>query len=191
MTELARTPQQSRSRLPQVSLPRFDGLRGGLMGFATMAAPAAAVAVIALVLVLSRGSTPASASTLTVFAGGVEREHDGAWQPLTDGDRLDEGAPLRTTGDGRARLTFPDGSTATLAPATELVLARVRVNGVRDVVLDQQSGRLWNDLVPDARPGATHVVRANGVVTTVTGTVFETAAPTARPRSRPPRATST
>jgi len=175
MNELARTPQQSRHRGPRLALPRFDGLRGRVLAFASVAAPATAVAVLALALMLGRGSTPASASTLTVFAGSVEQERDGTWQLIADGDTLREGARLRTTADGRAMLTFPDGSTATLAPTTELVLERVRVNGVRDVILDQRSGRLWNDVVADARIGATYVVRTNGVVTTVTGTVFETA----------------
>ncbi|MDA1004837.1 MAG: FecR domain-containing protein, partial [Chloroflexi bacterium] len=174
MAELARTPQQSPRRRPHLALPRFEGFRGRLFAFASVAAPAAAVAAVALVLVLGGNPAPASASTLTIFAGGVEQERDGAWLPVADGDALAEGARLRTTEDGRAMLTFADGSTVTLAPTTELVLARVQVNGVREVILDQLSGSLWNDVVSDPRTGSHYIVRAHGVVTTVTGTVFQT-----------------
>ncbi|MBM3140168.1 MAG: hypothetical protein FJZ92_08125, partial [Chloroflexi bacterium] len=180
MAQIRATPQQSRSR---VARPRLgdvlglSGLRLSMARLATTFVPAAAVAgaaVFAILLVLGRGTSTASASTLTVFAGTVEVESGGTWTAAADGAALAEGTRLRTTADGRAMLTFVDGSTATLEPDTEIVLERVRVNGVRQITIDQRTGRLWNDVVPNGRRGAAYAVRAPDAVAQALGTVFET-----------------
>ena len=178
MAELRSTPQQDarRVRLPSLGSALGSLFPRGLLGRATMTlAPAAAVAALAIVLVLGSGATPATASTLTVFAGGVERQVDGVWAPIEDGSELLEGDRVRTTADGHALITFADGSTASLDPDTELAILEVRLDGARSITLEQFSGRLWNDVADDDRAGAGYVVRTPDAVIVVQGTIFESA----------------
>jgi hypothetical protein len=184
MAALRATPQQSPRRAPLRALAALGSAPraalGALLTFGrvgAVAAPAAAlaVAVIALTLVLSRGTTTtAYASTLTVFAGAVEQQVDGAWRPLADGAALQEGARLRTDGAGSALLTFADGSTASIDPNTELMIELARVDGSRRIRLYQFAGRLWNDVAPDDRPGALYLVETPDAIITAHGTLFET-----------------
>lgn len=175
MAQLALTPQErARRRLPRFNMPSF-GLGALPMRLAAVAAPAAAIAAFALVLVLARGGTPASAAaTLTVFAGGVEQEVLGEWYTAEDGMTLTEGVRLRTGTDGRALLTFPDGSTTTLAPGTELALTRLQANGTRGITIEQLTGRLWHDVVSEPDAPASYVVRTPDAVVEARGTVFQT-----------------
>jgi hypothetical protein len=178
MSALRETPQERprrafpRPRLPHLALP---GLRvAALARVAAVGVSAAAVALVAVVLTLADGGSPAAASTLTVFGGEVEQLVDGEWAPLLDGTELEPGARLRTGAEGRALLTFVDGSTAALDPRTELTIEAVELNGVRRIALAQQSGRLWNDVAPDGRVGASYTVRTPDALITAQGTVFET-----------------
>lgn len=184
MAALRETPQERPRRRPLRALagilltPWGTGAAPGR--FTTVAAPAvvAAVAVLAAVLVtmvvLDRGASTAYASTLTIFGGTVEQQVDGAWQPLADGSELDEGVRLRTAPDGRALLTFMDGSTVGIEPGTELLIEITRLDQSRRIQLQQFSGRLWNDVAPDDRPDALYVVRTPDAVVSAHGTLFET-----------------
>jgi hypothetical protein len=120
MEAIASTPQEAAPQARERSGGWFGGLVSAFPRFAALAAPAAAIAVVALFFVLSTGGTSASASTLTVFEGAVERFEDGTWRPIADGASLSEGDQLRTTGAGMALVTFVDGSTAALDPSTEV-----------------------------------------------------------------------
>ena len=178
MAALRETPQQRprrafpRPRLPHLALP---GLRlTALTRVAAAGASAAAVALIAVALTLAGGGSPAAASTLTVFGGEVEQFVEGEWAPLLDGTELGAGARLRTGAEGRALLTFVDGSTAAIDPGTELTIEAIELNGVRRIALAQQSGRLWNDVAPDGRLGASYTVRTPDALVSAQGTVFET-----------------
>ncbi|MDO9444222.1 MAG: FecR domain-containing protein, partial [Dehalococcoidia bacterium] len=175
MAQLALTPQQRpRWRLPRLNLPSL-GLGALSMRLAAVVAPAAAIAAFALVLVLARGGTPASAAaTLTVFAGGVEQQVLGEWYAAEDGMTLAEGVRLRTGTDGRALLTFPDGSTTTMAPGTELALTRLQANGSRGITIEQLTGRLWHDVVTETDATVSYVVRTPDAVVEARGTVFQT-----------------
>ena len=184
MAALLETSQQSPRSAPLRALAALGSAPQAALGalstfgrVGAVAAPAAALAVaaIALTLVLNRGTTTtAYASTLTVFAGAVEQQVDGAWRPLADGAALQEGARLRTDGEGSALLTFADGSTASIEPNTELVIELARVNGSRRIRLHQFAGRLWNDVAPDDRRGALYVVETPDAIITARGTLFET-----------------
>jgi len=173
LSQIRQTPQDAPTKRRGFALPSLGGLFSGLPRLATLAAPAAAVAVIAVMLTLGGGAAPASASTLTVFTGSVEREEGGNWVVLADGAELEAGDRLRTSGDGEALLTFADGSTAALDGATELVIEQASVNGERTIELNQVTGRIWNDVAPGATP-ASYVVRTVDAVITARGTVFET-----------------
>ncbi|MEX2446714.1 MAG: FecR family protein, partial [Dehalococcoidia bacterium] len=178
MAQIRDTPQQRPRRL---GLPRLA--LGGLFAWPAGAAPRLALAslpmaaalLVAVVLVATQPATSAAASTLTVFAGTTERQAGDRWVAAPDGAHLVEGTRLRTSAEGHALLTFPDGSTAALDPGTEVTLERVGTEGPRVVQLRQASGRIWNDVVPDARDGADYAVHTPDAVVRALGTVFETA----------------
>lgn len=177
MAAIRETPQQAPRRrfgLPSLpSIPWFEAPSFGLGGLAMRMVPAAAVALLAIVVVLAQGGGTASAATLTVFAGQVERQVDGAWAPLDDGAAVNEGDSIRTMPSSRALLTFPDGSTAALDPDTEVELARLDIDGRRQIELTQATGRLWNDVVTVAGSTSYVVVTPHATVE-ARGTVFET-----------------
>lgn len=162
---------------------RPQGILGALMDALRMATrprlmliPGAMTVAFALLLVFGSSAPPRAeaSSTLTVFSGAVEVERDGRWTPLADGAGLPTGARIRTSGEGRALLTFADGSTVALDPASELVVEVVLTDGPRQIVLRQESGRLLHQVVPDERPGAAFEVRTASATVSARGTVFET-----------------
>ena len=178
MASIAATPQQQ-PRPQQGTLGErvsgwFSGLANAAPRITAVAAPAAVLAIVAVFFVLSTGGSTASASTLTVFGGAVERFEDGEWLPLTDGATLNEGVRLRTTNAGMALVTFPDGSTAALNPQTDVTLEAIGGDDSRRITLNQLTGRIWNDVAP-SNTLATYTVRTPDALIEAHGTIFETA----------------
>ena len=171
MAEIRQTPQLAPRCSPLVAI---RGLLATFGRAGLIVAPVAAVAAIALLLVLPGGSSTAYASTLTVYAGSVELQAGGLWQPIADGATVNEGDRLRTGTSGEALLTFPDGSTTGIEPGSELIVERARLGGAREIVLHQFAGRLWNSVAPGDDTGATYTVETPDATVTAHGTVFET-----------------
>ena len=173
MRTIRNTPQQS----PQGILGMFVHALRMAARPRLMLIPGAMTIALALVVVIG-GSTPPRAeasSTLTVFSGAVEVDQDGRWTPVADGAGLPTGVRIRTNSDGRALLTFGDGSTVALDPESELLVEVVETSGPRMIALRQESGRLLHQVVPDERPGAAFEVRTASAIFSARGTVFETA----------------
>ncbi|TAJ20170.1 MAG: hypothetical protein EPO65_04640 [Dehalococcoidia bacterium] len=168
MAALRETPQD---RPRRIRMPSLATLLGG--GAFRIVGPAFALAALAVAIVLGQGATPANASTLTIFDGGVERLDHAEWKPMRDGDRLEAGARMRTGLGGRAMLTFPDGSTIALDPTTELTIETLAV-APRRIEVRQSSGRLWHDIVHDESEGSRFVVLTPDTRVEVLGTVFQT-----------------
>jgi hypothetical protein len=171
--EIATAPQQSRRRLrlPGLGLPGLGTLARGV----AYAAPAALIVVFALFLMSGRESGTALASSLAVYSGSVERLDGDTWRPLAGDAELSEGDRLRTGEEGRALITFVDGSTAALEPGTEVVLTRVRSDdGARRIELEQLSGELWSDVVIGTADRASYLVRTPEATVRVDGTAFAT-----------------
>lgn len=174
MTALQETPQDARRRrLPSMGLPAGGGTWAGLWRGALLGVPAAALALVALLVVSTSNPGVASAATLTVFAGQVEQQVDGEWILAIDGASMPEGTILRTGSASRALVTFPDGSTATVDASTEVTLRRIAVGSTRTIEIDQASGRMWNDVVP-VGSGNSYVVQTPHALISAHGTVFET-----------------
>ena len=174
MAAIATTPQDDLSPALGARIGSwFSWITGALPRLSAIAAPAAAIALVAVFFVLSNGADRATASTLTLFEGTVERHEDGEWLPLADGAELSEGDQLRTAEDGIALVTFADGSTAALDPGTEVVLERIATGDTRQITIEQLTGRIWNDVAPGGAP-ATYVVRTVDAVIEAHGTTFET-----------------
>ena len=160
-------------------MPRLPALGSGwpaLRSFGragAIAVPAAGAAVLAIVLVLGGGASRAHAATLTVFDGAVEIAGDDGWSKLEDGEEISEGDWLRTGADGRALVTFADGSTVALDPETEFTVAELVLDGARRITLVQASGRLWHDVAPSSAGGG-YTIETPDAIVTATGTLFET-----------------
>lgn len=173
MRAIRTTPQQRQHGF----LDAVASALGMLLRPRLMLVPGAMVVAFALLLVFGGGVQAPRAeasSTLTLFSGAVEVERDGAWSPLPDGAGIATGTRLRTDVNGRALLTFADGSTVALDPASELVIEVATVEGPRQVLLRQERGRLLHQVVPDDRPGASFAVRTSSATVSAQGTVFET-----------------
>jgi len=64
------------------------------------------------------GALAANAATIAVFRGDVDAQHSGAaFSPALDGDILAGGDVVRSNQQGRAVLTFFEGSTLSIEPA--------------------------------------------------------------------------
>jgi hypothetical protein len=82
-------------------------------------------------------------ATLTVLGGEVERLPVAAGPPGRGVD-LAEGDRVRTGADGRALITFLDGTTMTVEPASEITVRRARVSPERaDVGVLVTVGTVW------------------------------------------------
>lgn len=183
MDLIRRTPQEAPARrlggvgrgsLPRLRMPSFGEWGGmGLGALAFRVVPAAAVAMFALFMIFGRGASPAAAATLTVFTGNVEQRVDGTWRPLEDGAAVRQGEAIRTLEGSHALLTFPDGSTASLAQETQVSVTRLDMSHDRHIELNQATGRLWNDVVPITGSDL-YVVRTPHATVQAHGTVFET-----------------
>ncbi|MEI7926531.1 MAG: FecR family protein, partial [Chloroflexota bacterium] len=172
MELIRETPQERRSWLPSLAGLLTTGLFPRVLA---ATAPVALAVGIGMFLLVSQPATPAAASTLTVFAGGAEEQVGGEWRALSDGAAVRQGARVRTTAEGHALLTFPDGSTSSLEPSTEIAIELLAAGTPRQVQIRQFSGRLWNDVVTDTREGARYEVLTSDATVQVHGTVFETA----------------
>ncbi|MBX5491150.1 MAG: FecR domain-containing protein [Chloroflexi bacterium] len=131
------------------------------------------VAALLLTLVLALASQPSAGrtpdgATLTIISGQVAVQLPGAarFGPARDGHALPVGAVVRTGSDGRATLTFFDGTTATLDPDTEVVVARVEpATGTSDgllMTLQLSAGRVWAQVASLFDRGSTFEVQAAG-----------------------------
>lgn len=89
--------------------------RGALAGF--------------LISALAAGAAWADGVTrVAALAGTVElqKEAEGAWEPATVGIEVPEGGSVRTSGDGRAELHYPDGTRVWLKESTKVTIETQR-----------------------------------------------------------------
>jgi hypothetical protein len=85
----------------------------------------------------------ATTATLTVLGGEVEHVPVAAGQPGRSVD-LAEGDRVKTGADGRALITFLDGTTMTVEPGSEITVRRARVTRERaDVGVLVTVGTVW------------------------------------------------
>src|SRR3990172_5631208 len=100
----------------------------GIIGIGAIAA--VVVAVVAYLALFSGSSVNAGSTILTVVGGDVRIQVDGAGQEraAVDGEDLSQGDRIVTGSDGRAVVTFFDGSTQTLEPDTDITLEKLTSN---------------------------------------------------------------
>jgi hypothetical protein len=132
-------------------------------------------------LYFPRGGATASAqnaATLAILNTAIEGSRAGAaFSPALDGELYTTGDLVRANTDGRAVLTFFDGSSLSVDPGSQVkvvALNRVATDGIQ-VTIEQSLGRSWQSvqkLKPDSRyevrtPSTTAIVRGTGFLTLV------------------------
>jgi hypothetical protein len=115
------------------------------------------------------------ASVLAVLAGRVELAHGtAAYTSATDGETVVSGDRVRTDAVGRAVITFFDGSTLELAPATEVtVAAAASPDGAVDLLIAQTIGRTVSSVHKLVDPRSRYEIRTPSLTAAVRGTKFE------------------
>src|SRR5467141_3671799 len=140
------------------------------------------VAGVAAFLYFPRGGATTSAqnaATLAILNTAIEGARAGAaFVPALDGEVYATGDLVRANVDGRAVLTFFDGSSLSVDPGSQVkvvALNRVSADGIQ-VTIEQSLGRSWSSVqklkTPDSRyevrtPSTTAVVRGTGFLTFV------------------------
>ena len=121
------------------------------------------------------GPRNAHSATLTELSGKVEATaRDGTWQPISDGDTLKTGQRLRTDRDSSVTIMFFEGSRATLAPNTELILTRLDGGwgSVLQAELSQTYGTTSNSVIPLRSRSGWFMINTPSGTASVMGTAF-------------------
>lgn len=142
--------------------------------------PALAVALVASGLIAPRGSDVAlgTTTTLTIISETVELSREGsAFAPAEDGAVLGPRDAIRTGPEGRAVLTYFDGSTVSIEPTTEIVIDRAEsgADGSVVIAMTQRLGRSWHVVATLITGGSSYEVRTPATTASVRGTAFEIA----------------
>ncbi len=138
----------------------------------TTAGGSAAPASAPTVAVAAPDTTPA-AGVLTVISDTVKVGRGGAFSAAVDGDLVRSGDTVRTE-DGRAVITFIDGSTVEIEPSGELVIdtAAETQDGGIVVALTQLLGQTWH-VVSKLGATSSYQVRTPASTAAVRGTAFQ------------------
>ena len=159
-----------------------------LLGAFTGARRVAIPAMLALILMIAASlgafnflsPSPALASqcTLSIFSGDVEILKPGSnnWQDGADGMTLEAGARVRTSPSSHALLTFFEGSTVKLEPATDVEIKQLDYDDEQatTIVLKQWMGKTWSRVVKMADPGSHYEIETPSAYAIVRGTLFST-----------------
>ncbi|MGH2686045.1 MAG: FecR family protein, partial [Actinomycetota bacterium] len=124
---------------------RRGKLTAGIAGFT-------AVAVVALVLVLTAGpATAKQFATLHILAGTVEVDQGQGFTPGAELQTLREGDTVRTGSDGRAEVEYFDGSATRLDYDTTFRIKQLESfpdkPGSKVIVGEQEEGQTFNRVV--------------------------------------------
>ncbi len=130
-------------------------------------------------LYLPRGSnaTADNAATVAVLSTAVDAQKGpGDFAPALDGDILSNGDFIRSSKDGRAVLTFFDGSTLSVDPGSlvkVLTLNRLDSGGIQ-LLVEQTLGRSWAAVSKLKTPDSKFEIKTPSSTASVRGTAFET-----------------
>ena len=123
--------------------------------------------------------TAAGASTtLTILSGSVAIRAAGKdFAPAEDGAILATGDAVRTGPDGRAVLTYFEGTTVEIEPSSELTIDRATAgtDGSTVLLMTQNVGRTWHVVTHLLSGNSRYEVRTPASTASVRGTQFEVA----------------
>jgi len=129
-------------------------------------------------LYLPRGNATAdNAATVAILNTAVDAQKGSTdFAPALDGDVLANGDFVRSSKDGRAVLTFFDGSTLSVDPASlvkVLTLNRLGSGGIQ-LLVEQTLGRSWAAVAKLKTPDSKFEIKTPTSIAAVRGTAFET-----------------
>ncbi len=147
---------------------------------AILAVLATTVGIMGPTLFLAPPAAPAFSmvelTTLTVLAGQVEVRRSGQaeYRPAPSGITLAPGDWVRTGLNGRALITYFEGSTTVLEPQSELAIQRLDGAPARTphLAVYQVAGSTWHKVVRLVAPGPRMDVHTPTAVALVRGTEF-------------------
>jgi hypothetical protein len=137
----------------------------------------AAGVLIPAALILTQQPASAANMTLTILGGTADVARGaGAFARAADGQALSAGDRVRTADAAHAVVTFLDGSTVEIEPATMItvVQATAAASGAITIQLEQAMGRTWSSVQKLARPDSKFELRTPATTATVRGTGFVT-----------------
>lgn len=147
---------------------------------AILAVLAATAGIVGPTLFLAPPASPAFSmvelTTLTVLAGQVEVRRNGQadYRPAPSGITLAPGDAVRTGSNGRALITYFEGSTTVLEPGSELEIRRLDGEPARSphLAVHQVAGSTWHKVVRLVAPSPRMEVHTPTAVALVRGTEF-------------------
>ena len=137
----------------------------------------AAGVLIPTVLVLAQQRASAANMILTILGGTADVARGvGGFARAADGQVLNAGDRVRTADQSHAVVTFLDGSTVEIEPATTItvVQATAAASGAITIQLEQTIGRTWSSVQKLARPDSRFELRTPATTAVVRGTGFVT-----------------
>ena len=140
--------------------------------------------MLALVFAVAQGTSGAfsnakdfgASTSLTILSGDVSVRHGGgAFVAAVDGETLNAGDAVRTAADARAILTYFEGSTVTIEPASEMSIdnAETLADGGTVVVMTQTLGRTWHVVTKLITGSSKYEVKTPASTASVRGTEFQ------------------
>ena len=133
--------------------------------------------LIPVVLVLTQQRAAAAMMMLSVLDGSADvARGTGAFGRAADGQVLSTGDRVRTGDQSHAVVTFFDGSTVELEPATTVTVvgASGAPTGAITIEIEQALGRTWSSIQKLARADSKFELKTPTTVATVRGTGFIT-----------------
>jgi hypothetical protein len=115
-------------------------------------------------------------TTLTVISDDVfvKKGDSGNWEKIAKEASLEEGNWVKTSSEGRAVITFFEGSSTEIEPNTIVCLQEIfsAIKGSTVVMLDQQTGRTWNRVEKLFDPASRFEVQTSAAAAVARGTLF-------------------
>jgi hypothetical protein len=137
----------------------------------------AAGVLIPAALILTQQRASAANMTLTILGGTADvAQGAGGFTRAADGQALNAGDRVRTTDAGHAVVTFLDGSTVEIEPATTITViqATAAASGAITIQIEQAIGRTWSAVQQLVRADSKFELRTPATTATVRGTGFVT-----------------
>lgn len=140
--------------------------------------------MLALVFAVAWGTTGnvsnakafGASTSLTILSGDVSVRHGSdAFVAAVDGETLNAGDAVRTAADARAILTYFEGSTVTIEPASEISIdnAETLADGGTVVAMTQTLGRTWHVVTKLITGSSKYEVKTPASTASVRGTEFQ------------------
>lgn len=142
-----------------------------------IAAIFAALVIVPVALVITQQRAASAATILSILDGSASvARGTAAFSPAADGDIVNNGDRVQTAQNSHALVTFFDGSTLEIEPATTVQIeeAQGTASGAISIRISQTLGRTWASVQKLTRADSKFEVRTPMLTAAVRGTGFFT-----------------